>query len=161
MNCSPPGFSVHGVSQERILEWVSISSYRRYSRSRNWTQISCLAGEFFTIDPSGKTIDHFENENESCSVLSHSLRPHELYSPWNYPGQNTGVGSPSLLLRIFPTQGLNPGLLQILYQPSHQGSPFYWLMNPALTTSSLLVKVNKMKRKIRKESPYCCYFSLH
>ena len=45
---------------------------------------------------------------------------------WNSPGQNTGVGSLSLLQGIFPTQGLNPGLLhcrQILYQLSHKGSP--------------------------------------
>ena len=49
-----------------------------------------------------------------------------LYSPWDSPGQNTGAGSRSLLQGIFPTQGLNPGLLccrWILYQLSHQGSP--------------------------------------
>ena len=48
------------------------------------------------------------------------------YSPWNSPGQNTGVGSLSLLQRIFSAQGLNPGLprcRQILYHLSHQGSP--------------------------------------
>ena len=48
------------------------------------------------------------------------------WSPWNSPGQNTGVGSLSLLQRIFPTQGSNPGLphcRQILYQLSHKGSP--------------------------------------
>ena len=44
------------------------------------------------------------------SVVSDSLRPHELYSPWNSPGQNTGVGSLSLLQGIFPTQGSNPGI---------------------------------------------------
>ena len=33
-----------------------------------------------------------------------------LYSPWNSPGQNTGMGSLSLLQRILPTQGSNPGL---------------------------------------------------
>ena len=63
---------------------------------------------------------------ESCSVVSNSLRPHELYSPWNSPSQNTGVGSRSLLQGIFPTQGSNPGVLHcrpILYQLSHQGSP--------------------------------------
>ena len=55
-----------------------------------------------------------------------SLRPHGLYSPWNSPGQNTGVGSLSLLQGIFLTQGLNPGLQhsrQILYRLSHQGRP--------------------------------------
>ena len=58
--------------------------------------------------------------------MSDSLRPHVLYRPWSSPGQNTGVGSLSLLQRIFPTQGLNPGLLHcrlILYQLSHKGSP--------------------------------------
>jgi len=53
-----------------------------------------------------------------------SLQPHGLYSPWNSPGQNSGVGSLSLLQGIFPTQGSNPGLLhcrRILYQLSYQG----------------------------------------
>ena len=57
------------------------------------------------------------------SVISDSLQPHGLYSPWNTPGQNTGVGSFSLLQGIFPTQGLNPGLPHcrwILYQLSYQ-----------------------------------------
>ena len=42
-------------------------------------------------------------ERESRSVVSDSLRPHGLHSPWNSPGQNTGVGSLSLLQGIFPT----------------------------------------------------------
>ena len=42
--------------------------------------------------------------SESCSVVSDFLRLHELYGSWNSPGQNTGVGSLSLLQRIFPTQ---------------------------------------------------------
>ena len=59
----------------------------------------------------------------SCVQLCDSV---DLYNPWNSPGQNTGVGSLSLLQGIFPAQGLNPGLLhgrQTLYQLSHQGSP--------------------------------------
>ena len=61
---------------------------------------------------------------ESHSVVSDSLQPHVLYSLWNSPGQDTGVGSLSLLQGIFLTQGSNPGLLhcrRILYQLSHQG----------------------------------------
>ena len=63
---------------------------------------------------------------ESPSVMSNSLRPHWLYSPWNSLGQNTRVGSLSLLQGIFTTHGLNPGLphcRQILYWLSHKGSP--------------------------------------
>ena len=50
------------------------------------------------------------SESESCSVVSNSLQPLWLHSPWNSPGQNTGVGSFSLLQGIFPTQGSNPDL---------------------------------------------------
>ena len=48
--------------------------------------------------------------SENRSVVSNSLWPHGLYSPWNSPGQNTGVGSLFLLQGIFTTQGSNPGL---------------------------------------------------
>ena len=71
----------------------------------------------------------------SCSVVSDSLQPHGLYSLWNSPGLNTGVGSLSLLQGIFPTQGSNPGLphfRRILYQLSHKGSPriLEWVAYP-------------------------------
>ena len=73
--------------------------------------------------------------------MSDSLRPHGLYSPWNSPGQNTGVRSLSLLQGIFPTQGSNPGLPHcrpILYQLSHQGSPriLEWVAYPFSSGSS-------------------------
>ena len=45
MDCSPPGSSVHGILQARILEWVAISSSRGSSRPRDWTLISCIAGD--------------------------------------------------------------------------------------------------------------------
>ena len=54
------------------------------------------------------------SESESCSVVSNSLRPHRLYSPWNSPGQNTGVGSHSLL------QGNLPNLRIKLRSPTLQ-----------------------------------------
>ena len=77
------------------------------------------------------------NESDSHSVVSNSLQPHGLYSPWNYPGQKTGVGSLSLL------QGSNPDLphwRQILYQLSHKGSPrvLEWVAYPFPSGASLL-----------------------
>ena len=72
-----------------------------------------------------------------CKPLSRvSLWTHGLYSPRDSAGQNTGVGSRSLLQGIFPTQGSNPGLphcRQILYQLSHKGSPriLEWVACPA------------------------------
>ena len=64
--------------------------------------------------------------SQSCSVVSDSLWPHGLCSPWNSPDRNSRVGSRSLLQGIFPTQGLNPGLLhcrQIL-PAEPQGKPY-------------------------------------
>ena len=49
MDCSPSGFSVHGILQARILEWVAISYSRRASKPRNQTQVSCITGRFFTV----------------------------------------------------------------------------------------------------------------
>ena len=75
---------------------------------------SALAGSSLPLAPPGKSYGLF------------SLPPHGLYSPWNSPGQNAGVGSLSLLQGICPTQGLNPGLphcRRILYQLSHKRSP--------------------------------------
>ena len=80
--------------------------------------------------------------SESRSVVSSCLRPHGLYSSWNFPGQNTGVGSLSLLQGIFPTQGSNPGFdphcWRILYQLSHKGSPriLEWVAYPFSRRSS-------------------------
>ena len=75
---------------------------------------------------------------QSCLTL---CDPHELYCPWNSPGQNSGMGSLSLFQGIFPTQGSNPGLLhcrQILYQLSHEGSPgiLKWVAYPFSRGSS-------------------------
>ena len=46
--------------------------------------------------------------NPSLPIYTNSLRPHELYSPWNFPSQSARVGSHFLLKGIFPTQGIKP-----------------------------------------------------
>ena len=67
MDCNPPGSSVRGISQARILGWVAISFSRGSSRPRDRTHvscISCLAGGFFTTAPPGKPA-------YPCHVQSH------------------------------------------------------------------------------------------
>ena len=54
MDCSLPGSSVQGIFQARILEWVAISFSRGSSPPRDQTQVSCIAGGFFTAEPQGK-----------------------------------------------------------------------------------------------------------
>ena len=71
-------------------------------------------------------------ESESCSVMSDSLRTHGVYSAWNSPGQNTGVGSVSLL------QGIRSPTLQVDSLPAEpQGKP----KNTGMDNLSLLQQI--------------------
>ena len=74
MDCSLPGFSVHGILQERILEWVAVSFSRGSSQPRNQTQISCIAGRFFT-DWAIKEIPPICINTWICFCLSDWLHP--------------------------------------------------------------------------------------
>ena len=107
----------------RLLEWIAYVFSSRSSWPRNRTRVSCLASRFFT---NWAIREALKSESKSCSVASDSYWPHGLYSPWTSPGQNTVVGSHSLLQGIFPTQGSNAALPHcrwILYQLSRKGSP--------------------------------------
>ena len=102
-------------------------------------------------------------------VMSDSLRPHRPYSPWNSPGQNTGLGNLSLLWVIFPTQGSNPGLplcRQILYQLSHKGSPRYkvalliWMNQPGVLMPLLKgTYIRAVNENILKICGFCFLWS--
>ena len=75
-------------------------------------QYASKFGKISSGHKTGKGQFSFQSQrSKSHSVMSDSLWPHGLYSPWNSLGQNTEVDSLSLLQEIFPTQGLNPGLL--------------------------------------------------
>ena len=123
MDSSLPGSSVYGIFQARILEWIAISF--------------SILNITFANNPGG-FIEYLSMFPEFCSVLCLVAHLYPILSdPMEYslpgssvhgdsPGNNTGVGYHALLQGIFPTQGLNPGLLhcrQILYNLSHQGSP--------------------------------------
>ena len=96
MDYSPPGSSVHGILQARILEWTAISFSRGSSQPSDWTRVSCIAGRFFTIwvtrgalpnsfsDPKGKT-------------CFQSLRN-------NFPVHKSSLEAPLLVLKtLFPS----------------------------------------------------------
>ena len=98
----------------------SLSLLQEIFITRNRTGVSCIAGRFFT-NWAMREAQVQVKVAQSCLTLCDSME----YSPWNSPGQNTGVGSLSLLQGIFPTQGSYPGLPHcrwLLYQLSHKGS---------------------------------------
>ena len=81
MDCSPPGFPVHGIFQARILEWVAISSSKRSSQPRDKTHISAfpaLADGCFTTEPPGKS----QASIKPLLSLSGGQRGLACCSPW-------------------------------------------------------------------------------
>ena len=65
VDCSPPGFSVHGILQARTLQWIAMSSSGRSSQLRDQTHVSCvsyIAGGFFTAELPGKLVASNEDE---------------------------------------------------------------------------------------------------
>ena len=79
MDCSPPGSSVHGSLQARILVWVAMPSSRGSSQPRNRTQVSCVsctAGGFFTAEPLTSlcsVVNEHSTERGKRQALSRSL----------------------------------------------------------------------------------------
>ena len=102
-----------------------------------WWRLGPPAGECPSIWDPGRESRVVKTCEVKVAQSWPTLRPRGVYSPWNSPGQDTGVGS--LFQRIFPTQGSNPGLAhcrQILYPLSHQGS----LVKTWLGCGSLLLR---------------------
>ena len=85
--CDPMDYTVHGILQARILEWVTFPFSKGSSQPWDWTQVSCIAGGFFTSWATLFTefliiydvyMASFSSVHFSRSVASDSLRPHEL-----------------------------------------------------------------------------------
>ena len=66
MDCSPPGFSVHGISQARILEWVVMPSSRGSSWTWDRTRVSCIS---YTVDRFFTTATAAAKSLQSCPTL--------------------------------------------------------------------------------------------
>ena len=140
----PPGFSVHGILQARILEWVAIS----FSSDKVWSEWSEVA------------------------QLCHSLRPHgvstRLLHPWNFPGKSTGVGCHCLLENKREQykckarwSGLKRSqllkLTKFISFPNCPGSTFYHLWATVSTSGNyflnLSAKVDERKSAVANSGP--------
>ena len=94
MDCSPPGSSVHGIFQARVLEWVAIPFSRGSSQPRDQTWVSCIASRHFTVWATREVMWGWWN-NQKCagrpppSPLPEDGQPVEpgCLSPHSLPGQ--------------------------------------------------------------------------
>ena len=123
VDCSPPGSSVHGILQARVLEWGAIA----FSPAAKETQLSGLCRHSSSLTYCWLTISEERALTVCCelcccvcSVVSDSLQPRglqpaRLLCPWDAPGKNTGVGCHALLQGIFLIQGLNSDPLCLLH----------------------------------------------
>ena len=97
MDCSPPGFPGGSAGKELACQG------RRHGFNP-WVTIELSHWVIhLKLTQCCKSAIQIQCKHKSCSVVSNSLQPHRLYSPWNSPGQNTGVSSLSLLQGLFPT----------------------------------------------------------
>ena len=83
VDCSLPGSSVHGILQPRILEWIAVPFVRGSSWPRDRIRVSCVAGRFFTVWATGKTLYDFHRgctnffSYHMCTKFLFSAHPHQ------------------------------------------------------------------------------------
>ena len=73
-HCSLPGSSIHGILQARIPEWLAIPFSRGSSWPRDWTQVSCTAGRFFTIWATKEAQFLLGQQHVKCNIVSAAQR---------------------------------------------------------------------------------------
>ena len=101
MDCSPSGFSAHGILQARILEWVAISFFRGSSPPRDQSLFSCISGRFFTIWVTREA--QFSSLQFSYSVVSDSA------TPWTIACQaSLSINNSQSLLKLMPIESVMP-----------------------------------------------------
>ena len=123
MDCSPPGSSAH-VSRQEYWSGLLFPSPWTLPDPGTEPGSPALQADSLPSEPLGKPLYWYESE--SHSVVSDSLWPHGLYSPWNSPGQNTGVRILSPSPEDLPNPGIKPWVAHhaphcrwIIYQLSH------------------------------------------
>ena len=119
MNCSLPGSSVHRTSQAKILEWVAIPFSRGSFQPRDWTQISCIAGGFFTNwatreAPPGSTALGWALHPETGVLITRSWRQRDTHGEEHHVETETKTGMMSRQVEECPelpatTRSRKPG----------------------------------------------------
>ena len=128
MNCSPPGSSVHRISQARILEWLAVLFFRGFSWPRDQTRVPCIAGRFFGASLVAQRLKRLPPMRETqvqswVGKISwrRKWQPTPVFLPGESHGQRSLVGyDPWGCKALDTTERFH--FLFFLYHLGHQGS---------------------------------------
>ena len=99
MDCGPPGSSVHGILQARILEWVAIPFSRESSRPRDWTQVSRIADRRFNLWATREALKI--TWNHSTDVSAYDLFNPQEYRSWRTEPRSRSVDVPRVQKKVW------------------------------------------------------------
>ena len=141
MDCSPPGSSVHGISQARILKWVAMPSSRGPSQPRDRTHVSCvfcIAGRFFTTEPPGKPLTDLSPVLKKVLHIQEMLSQY-LLSQQDLPSISWKWFHPSLVLPVqVNCRQWPPSTLPLLSRSGTIPQPGYrWYLSPCSRCSRI------------------------
>ena len=143
MDYSLPGSSIHWIFQARILEWVIISSSRRSSQPRDWTQVSCIVGRRITV------------------WATREVTLHKHFATWDQSMPSPSTSPPSFLLHLrnnFALQIFNAVSQLLAFQftaPIIWKSPInsylpLWLKNSCIMLLSVYVFISFLESKLKE-----------
>ena len=154
MDYSPPGSSVHGISQARILERVAIFFFRGYSQSRYWTNNFCIPGGFFTTEPLGKPINY-----NNIIILSSFWLQNGVTFHWKNLERIVWVPI-DLLARYCFSQSISTDFSENSPTFSQNLRNQFFLFSIQVSLPSLypsIFEAEIRRRSLYQVSDYCCY----
>ena len=142
--CNPMDYRVHGILQARILKWVDFPFSSGFSQPRNWTQVSCIAGGFFTSWATREAQEYWSG--------------YPIHSPGDLADPGIKLGSPALQADSLPAepQGKHRGT----EVKSNRFEIWNWTLEQALCASAFWQLCCPWGRCVSRKQQqfYCVYF---
>ena len=141
--CDSMDYTVHGILQARLLEWVAVPFSGGSSQPRDWTQVSHIAGSFFTSWATREAQEYWSG--------------YPIPSPADLPDPGIELGSPALQEDSLPTE------LRGKHICIHQLYVYIYLLplRPPYQTSLLLPRLSHLRYFSTSLSSLCCAVDSH
>ena len=169
MDCSPPGSSVHGIIQARILDWVAISFFRGSSRSGEQACVSCIGRQilYHWATREAHYFSEKSSKSKTPSILLLCLTWHASHTHQYRPGHGAGKNSfPNIsgLQQTFShlhckSVGDSPSLCSMFFAHGDQAArkPPIWDITTMQRRSWQLSKTQAITAFIHNTTPACAF----